>query len=669
MKKFTFYVSPAGCDKNAGDAVSPFKTVEKAMSAARETDSGCEIVLREGTYFTRGLKFDSRDSGTMLRGEGDAVLTGGITIPAEDFEDPSPEIKARLSGDAKECVKVADLKKYGFNAGDWGDVCTVGGFHTANKYDNGKLGVNLEVFSENRRMKMARYPNGSDYLKIEAVADVGDVGEFPPQNYYRDWDSRRNHRGGTYVMDRKTNERVKGWKDPETAWLFGYLYWDWADSSTPVRFNTENRLIYPEYVSRYACRSGALYYFFNVLEELDEPGEWFLDRENGLLYFYPYGNGSIDVSIGTGDLIRGTDVSGMTIEGITLKCIRGSGIVLSGESNVIRNITVTNIAGTAIQVTGYRNLVEKCDISHTGQGGIYMTGGDRPTLTPGENVVTNNYIHDFAEVYLTYHPGVSLQGVGNVCSHNEIARAPHMAIQYGGNDQLIEYNYIHEMVLHSSDAGAVYAGRDWLAQGCVIRYNILENIGGGSFTPDGIYWDDGHSGQKAYGNILINVKKFAFLVGGGRDNEVYDNVIIDAGKHPVLYDDRNRDGFVNDGWARAAVNSPDSVHWVNLRSLPYTSEIWTKKYPTLAKIKTDFAEYDDPDFPINPTYSVVRNNVIIDEAEKPVWCAESVYTYSTVENNPVYKTAEEAGFDPVTKKFVPEREGFPAIPVEKIGRY
>lgn len=666
--KTTFYVSSTGSDANSGEKSAPFKTVEKAVQAARSVEGEREILLSEGEYFTKGLKFDASDVGLTLRGEGAAVLTGGLTVAPEDFDEPSSDVG--LPEEVRERVRVVDLTKYGFSAADWGEACAVGGFHTAHKYDDGKLGVNMEVFSENRRMKLARYPNGNDYLKIEAVSDVGDVAEFPPQNYYKSWNERRNHRGGVYVMDRATNERVKKWRRPETAWMFGYFYWDWADSSTPVRINTENRLLYPEYVSKFACRSGALYYFFNVLDELDEPGEWYLDREKGLLYFYPYGDGPIEISIGAKPIISGKNARGMTFENFSLKCVRADGITLSGESNdnVIRNLKITNVAETAIVISGYRNLVEKCDISHTGKGGVYVTGGERATLTPGENLVTDNYIHDFSEVHQTYQPGVALHGVGNVCSHNEICNSPHMAILYSGNDQTIEYNYIHEVVLHSNDAGAIYAGNDWTAQGGVVRYNLLENIGEESFTPDGIYWDDALSGQKAYGNILINVRKYAFLIGGGRDCEAYDNVIINAGKRPLVYDDRLRDGFVNDGWARAACKDPNKGHWAKLRAIPYDSALWAKKYPTLAKVKTDFSQYDDPDFPINPAYSIVRNNVIIDEAEKPVWHAKSVLTYSVVENNPVYKTAEDAGFDMNAKKFVPERKGFPEIPVEKIGR-
>ena len=37
----------------------------------------------------------------------------------------------------------------------------------------------------------------------------------------------------------------------------------------------------------YSFRKGQRFYFLNVLEELDQPGEWFLDRKTGVLYFWP----------------------------------------------------------------------------------------------------------------------------------------------------------------------------------------------------------------------------------------------------------------------------------------------------------------------------------------------------------------------------------------------
>lgn len=100
---------------------------------------------------------------------------------------------------------------------------------------------------------------------------------------------------------------------------------------------------------------------------------------------------------------------------------------------------------------------------------MILTGGDRETLTSSENVVTNNLIYDWSQVYRTYQAAVSLNGVGAVCSHNEIYNSPHEAITYSGNNHVIEYNVIHDVVLESSDAGAIYAGRSWSYYGNVIR--------------------------------------------------------------------------------------------------------------------------------------------------------------------------------------------------------
>jgi len=276
-------------------------------------------------------------------------------------------------------------------------------------------------------------------------------------------------------------------------------------------------------------------------------------------------------------------------------------------------------------------------------------------------------------------------GVGliSVCDHNEICNTPHMAIKYTGNDHLIEYNDIHDVVLHSTDAGAIYAGQDWTAYGTVIRYNKLVNIGAGEFMPDGIYWDDVLSGQSAYRNLLVNVRKHSFMIGGGRCNKVDENVIIDVfyntnselEGHPITYDDRAREGFLRDGWMKNAVINESKGCWAHFDKWPIRDGVWAERYPELSKIKTEFAttDPDDKDFPINPAYVSVCGNVIV-VPENPFYIWDSVYEYGTVENNTVYSSIEEAGWDNEKMLFTPDSPvfkdvpGFENIPVDKIGR-
>lgn len=84
-----------------------------------------------------------------------------------------------------------------------------------------------------------------------------------------------------------------------------------------------------------------------------------------------------------------------------------------------------------------------------------------------------NLIYDWSQVYQTYQAAVAIHGVGGVCSQNEIYNSPHEAITYSGNNNIIEYNVIHDVVLKSSDAGAIYSGRSWNQYGNIVRYNCI----------------------------------------------------------------------------------------------------------------------------------------------------------------------------------------------------
>jgi hypothetical protein len=357
----------------------------------------------------------------------------------------------------------------------------------------------------------------------------------------------------------------------------------------------------------------------------------------------------------------------VTVSGFTLECTADTAVTGSGKGLLLHSLFIHNVGKHAVRLRGENILVERCEAAHTGHGGISVDGGDRATLTHGNNMIRNCFVHDFSEVARTYSAGLSVGGVGNTIAHCEVCRTPHMAISYSGNEHLIEYTYIHDVVMYSMDAGAIYSGRDWTAHGTVIRYNILRNVGCEELHPDGIYWDDTLAGQTAYGNILIDVKKNGFLIGGGRDNVVRDNIILGESEMPIQYDDRARAGVVENGWARDGYIDPNSGIWQQLKTVDGYDDIWKRKYPTLFRLRRDLDDVDDPECPINPANSVVENNVIINERAYLGVIADSVYKYSRVEGNSLYRSCEEADFDPKTLRFKHPREGFPEIPVDKIG--
>src|SRR6185437_967855 len=118
-----------------------------------------------------------------------------------------------------------------------------------------------------------------------------------------------------------------------------------------------------------------------------------------------------------------------------------------------------------------------CSIYNTGAEGISLSGGDRKTLTPARNFATDNDIHDVGRWTVQNHPAISIDGVGNRIAHNFLHDCKHCAIMFWGNDHVMEYNEIARCVTDSSDAGAIYSGRDPSARGNAIRYNFIHDIG------------------------------------------------------------------------------------------------------------------------------------------------------------------------------------------------
>ena len=683
-----FYISPNGDDVNDGSFDHPFRSFSRAQAAVRKAEknrSRITVCVLPGEYQTEGITLTEEDSGNekcrvtyRAYGSGEVTLNGGFTIPSDSFTPLTPDEENDFQEEARKHILKTDLRKFGLTEKDWGILYPFGAFGTEKKYDSYEKGDNCELFVDGKRMTVARYPN-EGFLKLAAVADVGDCYEFPEQNYDYSWNDRRNHRGGKYIMDRDTTARVANWKKKDDVWVYGYFYHDWADSSSPVKeFDTEHRAFFPEYVARYGARAGGQYCFHHVKDELDAPGEWYLDEKSGSLYFYPpydLKNACVELSLSPKSVISGNGVQFVTFEGFTVKGTKSDCISFTGNHITLRQMKISNAYGNGIVLRGKDNLVTECEISHVGKDGIVIEGGDRETLSPGGNRVDNNLIHDWGDVIQMYHGAVKISGVGNVCSHNEMYSAPHTAVFYSGNNHIIEYNYIHDVVKHSSDAGAIYAGQNWTGQGCVIRYNYLTRIGGGEFTPVGIYFDDMLSGQTAYGNVITDVPSHGFLIGGGRNIRVYQNLIIRCGS-AISYDDRGRAGFVENGWAKDAVNNYEkSLMWVRLKEVPYRSDAWKAQYPSLSNITTDFNDPDNPRFPVNPAESEIRENIAVSVADKPYIYWSSVLRFNRPENNLTFTDFKEAGLDedsltfneesPVSKT-LPE---FSDIPFSKIGRY
>jgi hypothetical protein len=166
------------------------------------------------------------------------------------------------------------------------------------------------------------------------------------------------------------------------------------------------------------------------------PGEWFIDREAGILYFWPpkpLGGSSAEVSVAAG-LFTLADASDVTLCGLTMESVRGHRRVDPEQRALPRDRlhdTEHRQPRGSPSSAAARGEVAGCDMSGMGGGGIYLIGGDRATLAHAGHVAENNHIHTSGAG--THVPAGPLhERVGLRASHNLIHHAPHAAILFGG---------------------------------------------------------------------------------------------------------------------------------------------------------------------------------------------------------------------------------------------
>jgi len=643
------FVAPDGSDDNPGTKARPLAGLEGARDAIRRRKAagnlpagGMTVLLRGGTYvLDNAFELTAEDSGTAeapivyrARPGEEVRLTGGREVrgfvPVTD-----QAVLKRLPAEARGKVLQADMKAQGIT--DLGELKSTG---------FGRSGTPaLELFFQDKAMTLARWPNRG-FIHITGVTD-----EKP-----RIVRGTKASYVGKFMYE---GSRPARWMKEKDPWVHGYWFRDWADQRHRiVSIDIERRMItVAKPYHGYGYRVGQWFYGFNLLCELDSPGEWYVDRRTGMLYFWPPGaieQGRPTVSI-VKNLVTMTDVSHVTIRGMTLEAARGTAIVIRrGTGNRVIGCTLRNLGTWAVAIKGGADgAVIGCDIYATGDGGVSLSGGERKTLRPAGHAAENNHIHHYGRINRMYRPAVSIRGVGQRVAHNLIHDAPHQAIAFGGNDHVMEFNEIHHVCQEANDAGAIYSGRDWTMRGTVIRYNYLHHIQG--FRGKGcmgIYLDDMYCGTKIYGNVFHRVRRAAFI-GGGRDCTIENNIFVDC-KPAVHVDHRAL------GWASKAVGG---VMKRRLDAMPYQSPLWRKRYPKLVNIWEDE--------PAVPKRNLVARNVC--KGGRWAGLYRLAKPHVTLQDN---LTDRDPKFvDPAAGNFQLQDDspayklGFQRIPIERIGPY
>lgn len=614
------------------------KDVAGLFQAAAHAKVGT-IVLAPGDYELDRTPVIQRDHLT-LRGEDGARLLGGRRLRA--FR---PAAAERLKAEARPHVLVCDLKRLGIGA--YGALRRRG-------FVGRTQPAHSELFFGGKRMTLARWPNrdaGDGWARISAPADPD-----PPDDRHGRRHGRLEY--GFYF----TGDKPGLWQSAAGAWVHGYWSWDWANSYEAIEeFDRDRGFIRTRApYGLYGFRAGQRFYILNVLEELDQPGEYYLDAERGLLFFWPpapIDSAEVLLSVLDAPLIEVREAREVAIERLTLEATRATAVAVRGGERVrLADLTIRNTGNHGIEVRGgLKHSVEGCHVYQTGDSGIVLEGGDRRSLTPAGHSAVNNHIHDVAEWSKTYQPGIRLSGVGHRVAHNLIHDAPHNAILLAGNDHLIEYNEIHHVCLETGDVGAFYMGRDYTERGIIIRHNYFHETGGVGMGSMAVYLDDCASGVTVFGNVFYRTPRAVFI-GGGRDNIVENNLFIDC--EPAVHVD-----------ARGIDPRPVWQEMVNktmrerLEAMNWLEPPFATRYPALKALQP----YLEAGKGVPPESNVIRRNISL----RSRFLELRPGAAPLVEANWVDSGAHLADESRRDFRLLPDSpalaEGFIPIPIEQIG--
>jgi len=681
------YLSPGGNDENPGTSTQPFRTLEKARAVIRAGDDRGKkpivVWLQGGRYFrTKTFDLCEKDSGTQnapvsykaVAGQ-QVVLDGGITISSSECSPVTDAaVLSRFVPEARGKILQIDLRALGVT-----DYGTLGPRASSRPY----LPAPLELMINNQPMDIARWPNiGQPLIELGKVLDSGSIARL-----------------GDYSLRPAVFEyvtpRAERWTQAGDIYIAGFFHFGWADDTILVdKIDPEAGTIRTAYPHLYGFtnRVEAAWYAMNLIEEIDMPGEYCVDRKSGIVYFFPpcdMKNALIQVSVMKEPMVALEGASYIRLENLTFEDSRGTAVYIErGKACLIAGCTMRNLGMVGVQIGkgvrplqdglhnahgkcqegltkhipesrvigsmrnylyantawnregGYGHSILSCNIYNTGAGGIILGGGDRKTLTPAGNSVENCDIHHVNRLDRANRACVNIDGVGNCIRNCHLHDTTSQAVLLHGNDHIVEFNRINNVLTDLSDAGAVYMGRDPSESGNMFRFNFFYNILNfhkGEKGVQAIFFDDTSiCGATIFGNVFYKAGSSGVIkFNGGGLCAIENNIFIDC-PLPVYVSPDNHTERVREFMA-SALGQTRLRQAVDILAPPYVT-----KYPVLKEV------YDHK---IAVTIEFERNYIAsgdLSEFENPAGM-----NFKLKDNAKVFR----------------EIEGFEPIPFQRIGLY
>ncbi len=518
------------------------------------------IEIREGTYrVDKEIIFEKLDNNLIIRAaQGEKVrLVGAKSLDENRFQIVKDKefLRNLIVPSVAQKIRVYDLFEDGFiNLGE----------HSRHAW-----GPNLEppnrippprLYKDDDRQRLARWPNYNDHspymvyehyttepralrgyeIKVQSILDkISIPGEVTLKKVIDQGDIFKKVKGGRGGTFQVAFDRMKYWRDVENVWLDGVLSstWEWTYNriESVDLANRHITLSYPELSG--ICHGASVrlphFYFENIPEEIDEIGEYWIDRKNGLIYYL--GNedlSGLKMTTLESPILVVKDTANIRIEGIEFSFGRNHGIVINKcEEITIINCRLSNFTKGGIDASGKSIRILDSHIHGVGAFGIRLKGGNLSTLVPADNEVINCHIHDFGWEQKSQMAGVCIYGVGHRVAHNEIHDATHFGILIRkSNDVTVEFNEIYDLPkYHKLDGGALYIGTGSTPQcrGLRIINNYFHDIPTIGVYPDNFSWGVEISGN-VFCNVGVEADRAAIDVNGGGECRTYNNLMIDC---------------------------------------------------------------------------------------------------------------------------------------------
>ena len=549
------FVSTVGDDSGDGSEEEPLRTLEKAIDVANEmredSDKLIEILLREGTYsVTNTIKIiNSQKDDSLLKisayQDEKVTINAGVDIPLSAMNIADSDFTNAII-DKPNAGSVLQYNLKDALIEDFGEISLRGHLISDEKEAQAELSLNGEV------QKLAGWPNG-EYTGLIKPTDSNEYG-------------KRTKSGIANGCSFKVNyDRPSQWSKPEQAWLSGTIGPNYEFDYYPVsRFDSEEKRVYLSRGALEKYYTEPYYRFENVPEELDEPGEYYIDRQSGMLYFYPpedvpkdsvltitMSTPTLDVSgKAPNSMFRIENSKNIVFENLIFKGGRGSAITGKNNSNIkFINCEINSFGENGIRFDASTDItISDCKIHDVGQDGIlFVSCGNYQTLSPSNIVVSNNDIYNFARLERSYKTGIDFgyRCVGATAANNHIHNGPHAGMIFYGVNNDIYGNEFDNLVTEFSDMDALYCNNSnypW-ERGNKIHNNYFHDIGKSSMNGRhqinvrAIRTDNRGCGLNIYENLFYNIgdggngnedNGIGAITAEGTRNRIFNNLFVDC---------------------------------------------------------------------------------------------------------------------------------------------